>query len=126
MSTVDSPDPAVPASLTTELIDLLGLLHRAPPGMAEATLSLLPYGSRTSLVAHGFIEKMDGGAEDAVEIQITDAGWDVIGACSRVSSRRRLPSDRTDSTLAQIVAALERQLPTLNISQLSARIKRDK
>src|SRR3954454_18481156 len=109
MSAIDprTSDPGVPASLTSELVEVLGLLDRAPAGMAEATLSLLPYGSRAKLLSHGFIETMNGGEEDAVEIRITDAGWHVIRECARKARIRRQDSnEKHRMSLDQFVSAL--------------------
>ena len=79
----------VPSGLTDELVDVLAVVDDAPPGFAEATIALLPYGSRSSLVAHGIIERMDGGSGDAVAIGITAEGRAVIAACARPAPASR-------------------------------------
>jgi len=127
-----TPDSGVPLGLTPRLIEVLGVLENAPPGTAEATIALLPYGSRTNLVAHGFIERMHGGIEDAVEIQITEAGWDAIHACANARRPRTdpQPAGRSEprsspGLLSGFLESLQRQAPTVNLGQLSARLRQD-
>jgi hypothetical protein len=117
----------VPAGLTDELVDVLAVVDEAPAGIAEATIALLPFGSRSSLVAHGVIERMDGGSAEAVAIRITDLGWVIIAACAQF--RRRGPQVRPQPQLLprlrEYVQALQHQHPTANLHGLSARIHRD-
>jgi hypothetical protein len=119
----------VPSGLTDELVDVLAVVDEAPPGLAEATIALLPYGSRTSLAVHGVIERMDGGSGEAVAIRITTEGRAVIAACAR--ARRQgpkvgvRPQSQFVARLREYVQALQRQNPTPNLNGLSARIHRE-
>jgi hypothetical protein len=72
--------------LPVDLVETLALLHDAPGGMAESTIALLPYGSRSALAAYGVIQSVPGEADQAAEITITELGWSVIEQCA-ISSR---------------------------------------
>jgi len=119
----------IPQSLGDRLVGVLGVLDGAPPGMAEATIALLPYGSRVNLVGHGLIEPMHGGVGDAVEIRITEQGWETIHACAGLRHRRPKPQERGDQgivpALRNFVDSLQIQRPTPNLGHLSSRLRRD-
>jgi hypothetical protein len=119
----------VPPGLTDELVDVLAVLDDAPHGLAEATIALLPYGSRTSLVAHDVIERMDGGSGEAVAICITDRGWSVIAACARARHQapRAAASGRPQlmPRVREFVQALQHHNPTVDLNGLSARLHRE-
>jgi hypothetical protein len=115
----------VPSGLTNELVDVLAVLDDAPPGLAEATIALLPFGSRTSLVAHEVIERMDGGSGEAVAIRITARGWAVIAACARARRQGAQARPQLAQRLREYLQALQHQHPTANLSGLSARIDRE-
>jgi len=119
----------VAQSLGEQLVGVLGVLDGAPPGMAEATIALLPYGSRVNLVGHGLIEPMHGGAGNAVEIQITEQGWETIHACAGLRHRRSKPQEHVDQgivpALRNFVDSLQTQRPTVNLGHLSSRLRRD-
>jgi hypothetical protein len=131
MSTIDDchAHSPIPASLSPDLVLVLGALKGAPPGMAEATIGLLPYGSRVNLVGHGLIEPMHGGAQDGVEITITECGWETIHACAGAHRSQAEPRARVDQRLApalrSFVDSLQVQRPTVNLGQLSSRLRRD-
>lgn len=74
---------AIPGGLTPELVQTLAMLEDAPPGIAEATIALLPYGSRSNLAAHGIIGGIPTRKDAAAAIRITDYGQQVIAACAR-------------------------------------------
>jgi hypothetical protein len=84
MRSATEPRFEIPSGLTRELVETLGLLDGVPPGVAEATIALLPYGSRTSLVVHEIISSVPDDAGEAGEIDITPDGWKVIAACARL------------------------------------------
>ena len=73
----------IPGGLTPDLVETLCLLDDAPPGMAEATIALLPYGSRSNLAAHGIVAAMSADKGEPTEIEISPYGWQVIAACAR-------------------------------------------
>jgi hypothetical protein len=73
----------IPGGLPPELVETLGMLEDAPPGVAEATIALLPYGSRSNLAAHDIIGRIPARKDAAAEIRITDYGKHVITACAR-------------------------------------------
>jgi hypothetical protein len=75
----------IPRGLTGDLVDTLCLLDDAPPGVAEATIALLPYGSRANLATHGIIEAVPPRRQrdEAADIRITAYGQEVIAACAR-------------------------------------------
>src|SRR5688572_3432792 len=73
----------IPGGLTPDLVETLCLLEDAPPGVAEATIALLPYGSRSNLAAHGIVGRISSDKGAATDIEITSYGWQVIAACAR-------------------------------------------
>jgi hypothetical protein len=79
----------IPSTLTAELIDRLGRLWGQPEGVAEVALSTLSYGSRASLRSHKLVEPVATKGDAAVEISITDVGWDIIQACAELRCDRR-------------------------------------
>lgn len=80
---VSSNRLTIPGGLTPELVRTLAMLENAPPGVAEATIALLPYGSRSNLAAHEIIGSIPARKDAAAKIQITDYGKQVIEACAR-------------------------------------------
>ena len=73
----------IPGGLTPDLVETLCLLEDAPPGVAEATIALLPYGSRSNLAAHGIVGRISADRGAATAIEITEYGWSVIAACAQ-------------------------------------------
>jgi hypothetical protein len=69
-------------ALPRDVLETLCLLDGAPPGVAEATLGLLPTETRALLVEKGVIEAVAGAPGDAVEITITDLGYALIEDCA--------------------------------------------
>jgi hypothetical protein len=69
--------PGVPGGLPEDLIEDLALLHDAPAGIAESTIALMGFGSRSILEAHGLIERV---ADTPAQIRITPRGRKVIRA----------------------------------------------
>ena len=84
----------IPGGLTPELVKTLCLLDDAPPGIAEATIALLPYGSRSNLAAHGIVGAISPDKGAATEIEITPYGWQVIAACAERLERCGDTDDR--------------------------------
>lgn len=70
------------AHLPDGMVRKLALLHDAPPGIAESTIALLPYGSRSALIAYGFIRRLSEDPDDLEEVEITPAGWQAIRAAA--------------------------------------------
>jgi hypothetical protein len=68
--------------LPRDVVEMLCLLYGAPPGVAEATLGLLPSETRALLVEKGIIEPVAGVPGEAVEITITDLGYALIEDCT--------------------------------------------
>jgi hypothetical protein len=69
-------------SLDKALIQTLGHLCRAPAGVPELTIAVLPLASRMSLRAAGVIEP-EGAAEGVVpSVTLTDFGREVIAAAA--------------------------------------------
>ncbi len=106
---------AVPNGLTPELVDTLRLLDDAPPGVAEATIALLPYGSRSNLAAYGVIGAVPDRKDAAAAISITPYGREVIAACARhfdgcgdTNEHRRV--EPTESRREQFVEAIDRKI----------------
>ena len=78
-----SPMPTeIPSGLPSELLDKLALLRDAPAGIAESTIALLPYGSRSALAAYQLIERIPAEPHQASEIRITDRGRALIEVCA--------------------------------------------
>jgi hypothetical protein len=69
-------------ALPRDVVETLCLLDGAPPGVAEATLGLLPSETRALLVEKGIIEPVTGAPGEAVEITITDLGHALIEDCA--------------------------------------------
>jgi hypothetical protein len=69
--------------LPDELARKLAVLHDAPPGIAESTIALLPFGSRCALVAYGVIERIPQEPDEPGEIEITPLGWAVVQFAAR-------------------------------------------
>jgi len=118
---------AVPPTLTDELVELLGLLDGPPEGVAEGAISLLPYGSRASLVTHGVIERMKGGEGDAVRISVTPEGRVLIHECGRLGRSSKPPKPqprRVALALSHYLRSLEQLWPTTNLAGIAARIHR--
>jgi hypothetical protein len=76
------PRVEIPSGLTRELVDTLCLLENQPDGVAESTIALLPYGSRTNLAVHGIIDAPPRSKAASAVIEITPYGWAVISACA--------------------------------------------
>jgi hypothetical protein len=72
----------IPPGLTAEQVETLCLLDDVPPGVAEATIALMPFGSRANLAAHGIIAAVSTDSGAATEIDITPYGAAVIAACA--------------------------------------------
>jgi hypothetical protein len=100
---------AIPGGLTPELIETLCLLHDAPPGVAEATIALLPYGSRSNLAAHGIIGGIPARKDAAAAIRVTEYGRQVFAACARhagdCGDTDEHPSVGAPTQRAELVAA---------------------
>jgi hypothetical protein len=69
-------------ALPRDVLETLCLLDGAPPGVAEATLGLLPRETRALLVEKGVIEPVAGAPGEAVEITITEVGYSLIEDCA--------------------------------------------
>lgn len=72
----------IPPGLPPDLVERLAVLRGAPNGIAESTIALLPYGSRSALAAYGLIEPIPEQPDQAAEIRITGEGWAVISAAA--------------------------------------------
>jgi hypothetical protein len=81
----------IPHGLPPDLVERLALLHGAPNGIAESTIALLPYGSRSALAAYGLIEPIPERPDQATEIRITGEGWAVIRAAAARARAAREP-----------------------------------
>jgi hypothetical protein len=58
------------------LVDFLADLRGAPPSIAQAAIQLLPFGSRSALLATGLATTRDASGEG--RFQLTALGFDVI------------------------------------------------
>ena len=72
----------IPGGLTPEQVETLSLLDDVPPGVAEATIALMPFGSRVNLAAYGIIAAVSADSGAATDIEITPYGAAVIAACA--------------------------------------------
>jgi hypothetical protein len=77
------------AAANRRLCGMLATLHDAPAGTAEATLGLLPFDLRSTLVRYAFIDPVPADESTAVEIRITDRGRAAIAECARIANQPR-------------------------------------
>jgi diacylglycerol O-acyltransferase len=99
----------VPRTLTRELVERLARLSGQPEGVAEVALSAVPYGSLSSLIAHGIIAPVDDEKIDAaVELVITPYGRQIIDACARLvkphEASRSAPTPRAGIAVSKLDA----------------------
>jgi len=65
--------------LTPDLVDFLADLHEAPASLAQAAVQLLPFGSRSALLATGLASVKDGETTAACgRLQLTPAAFAVM------------------------------------------------
>jgi hypothetical protein len=79
------PTPTIEAALSEldeRLRTTLAFLNGADDEVAELTLTLLPFGSRSALVGYGVIESNVTRANDEpVKVKLTSFGRELIAAC---------------------------------------------
>jgi hypothetical protein len=71
---------------TPDLVDFLADLHEAPASLAQATVQLLPFGSRAALVATGLATLRDGVSEDG-RLQLTPLAFAVMAEAAESKQR---------------------------------------
>lgn len=122
MSCTEGTELQIPGGLTEELVRQLALLSDAPAGVAESTLALMGFGTRSVLADRNppLIEMSDS---TPVRLTITPAGWDAIRACAEAikgtsgddwSSRR---ADEEDSWTKNHRDKLDEAIGTLEASE---------
>lgn len=82
MPTSSSSSSGIPEGFYNDLVRRLALLRDAPPGIAESTIALFPFGTRAILQENDppLIEVSD---HDTAEITITPTGHQIIEACAK-------------------------------------------
>lgn len=104
-------DPAVEVLrwLTPSLLGVLASLHGAPRELAEASIQLLPFGSRTALEDRGLAEALDDEAAGGYRaLRLTEFAFAVMAAAA--SAAESSPAsvdeleDRADAAIARLCA----------------------
>jgi hypothetical protein len=78
--------------LTPDLVDFLADLHEAPASLAQATVQLLPFGSRSALVATG-LAMTSGTSDDVSEhgrLQLTPLCFAVMAEAAAGRERQEI------------------------------------
>lgn len=83
LETARSEVETIVRELSDELRATLALLHAVENEVAELTLALLPFGSRSALVGYGVIKSdVSEKTDQAVEVELTPLGREVIAAAA--------------------------------------------
>lgn len=90
--------------LTPELLEFLADLHGSPASLAQAAVQLLPFGSRSALLATGVVTSSGGGSGRAGEegLRLTPLGFEVIALAGAADESRQL-----DELVAKAAAIVE-------------------
>jgi hypothetical protein len=78
--------------LTPDLVDFLADLRGAPPSIVQATIQLLPFGSRSALLATGLATSRDG-AGDATgggRLELTPLAFEVIAEAAACGDQEEI------------------------------------
>jgi hypothetical protein len=91
--------------LTPELLEFLADLHGSPDSLAQAAVQLLPFGSRSALLATGVVSSSGGGGSGRAGeegLRLTPLGFEVIALAGAADESRQL-----DDLVAKAAAIVE-------------------
>jgi hypothetical protein len=90
--------------LTPDLRVFLADLDGAPPSIAQAAVQLLPFGSRSALLAIGLVtaDGSGNGPSGETGLQLTDLAFEVIAAVAAPAEQAEI--ERLSTFAADIVA----------------------
>jgi hypothetical protein len=93
--------------LTPSLLGVLASLHGAPRDLAEASIQLLPFGSRTALEDWGLAVPF-GETDGYRALRLTDFAFDVMAAAAAAAESSPASvdelDDRADAAIARLCA----------------------
>jgi len=95
--------------LTPDLLEFLADLYGAPASIAEGAVQLLPFGSRTALLATGLVTAhTEGKAPSYAEsLQLTTLAFEVMAMAAAAADNEQI--DELAAHAAAIVAARHRR-----------------
>jgi hypothetical protein len=95
--------------LTPDLLEFLADLHGCPAYVAQAAVQLLPFGSRSALLATGLVtpEGSDDTPAEKQGLRLTARGLEVIALVGAADESQKL--DELVAKAAAIVAARQHQ-----------------
>jgi hypothetical protein len=108
-----APSPVGPPEevlrwLTPSLLGVLASLHGAPRDLAEASIQLLPFGSRAALEDRGLAVPVGDEADGFRALRLTDFAFDVMAAAAAAAESSPASvdelEDRADAAIARLCA----------------------